>query len=212
MLNPPSLERKYARTYLGNQESREAVALRRQIAKGAREALEEQYWRVLELTIQARPTEARLGGDPSISNKVRAFLFVRYYRNGEWDDKIEVCFTPLYVYEFTDLPVIQIIAGQPIWARLFYLVRTGHVQEALEEALHFQQAIDHREASFVNHFRTWIESPDRKYVPTYFTKIRFSISRPGYPSRTATTCRRSTTPICCIQPLRILSSWHFTNS
>ena len=38
----------------------------------------------------ARPTEARLGGDPSIANKVRAFLFVRYYRNGEWEDRIEV--------------------------------------------------------------------------------------------------------------------------
>ncbi|KAF9456680.1 nucleoporin-interacting protein NIC96 [Collybia nuda] len=144
ILNAPLFERKYARIYLGDQESREAVTLRRQIAKGAREALEEQYWDVLERTVQSRPAEARLGGDPSVANKVRAFLFVRYYRNGEWEDRIEL------------------VAGQPLWARLFYLVRTGHAQEALAEALQFQQVIDHREASFVNHFRTWIESPDRK--------------------------------------------------
>ncbi|KAJ6614876.1 nucleoporin-interacting protein NIC96 [Mycena sp. CBHHK59/15] len=143
-LPPSNTPRKHARVYLGNQETREAAALRRQIAKGAREALEEQYWDVLERTVQARPTEAQLGGDPSVANKVRAFLFVRYYKNGEWEDRVEL------------------LAGQPLWARLFFLVRTGHYHEALDEALQFQQAIEHREASFINHFKTWIESPDRR--------------------------------------------------
>src|SRR5262245_32696512 len=81
ILNVPLFERKHARAYIGDQESRDAIALRRQIAKGAREALEEQYWDVLERTVQARPMDAQLGGDPSIANKVRAFLLVRYYRN-----------------------------------------------------------------------------------------------------------------------------------
>jgi hypothetical protein len=91
ILNAPIFERKYSKAYLGNPESRDAAALRRQITKGAREALEDQYWDVIERTVQARPMEARLGGDPSISNKVRAFLFVRYYKNGGWEDRIEVC-------------------------------------------------------------------------------------------------------------------------
>ncbi len=90
ILNAPLFERKYARVYLGDPESRESVDLRRQIAKGGREALEEQYWDVLERTIQARPMEARLGGDPSIANRVRAFVLVRHYKNGEWEDRIEV--------------------------------------------------------------------------------------------------------------------------
>ncbi len=90
ILNQSLFERKYARTYLGDPESREASALRKQIAKGAREALEEQYWDIIERTIQARPMEAKLGGDPSIANKVRAFLLVLYYKNGEWEDRIEV--------------------------------------------------------------------------------------------------------------------------
>lgn len=143
ILNAPVVERKFARVYLGDPESREACALRRQIAKGAREALEEQYMDIIERTVQARAVEAQLGGDPSIENKLRAFLLVRYYRIGEWEDRIEL------------------VAGQPLWARLFFLVRTGHSKEALREALRYQQAIEHREASFVNHFKTWIESPDR---------------------------------------------------
>ena len=90
ILNAPIFERKHARVYLGDPESRGAAELRRQIARGAREALEEQYWDVMERTVQARPMEARLGGDPSVANKVRAFVAVRHYRQGEWEDRIEV--------------------------------------------------------------------------------------------------------------------------
>ncbi|KAI0693757.1 nucleoporin-interacting protein NIC96 [Cerioporus squamosus] len=144
ILNAPLIERKFARAYLSDPESREAVELRRQIAKGARESLEEQYWNVIERTLQARPTEARLGGDPSVSNKIRAYVLVRHYRSGEWEDRIEL------------------VAGQPLWAKLFYLVRTGHAQEALEEAMRYQQAIEHRESSFLSHLRAWVESPDRR--------------------------------------------------
>jgi nuclear pore complex protein Nup93 len=90
ILNTPLVERRYARAHLGDPVSREAVELRKQIASGARAALEEQYLDLLERTVQARPLEARLGGDPSIANHVRAFLLVRYYRGGEWQDRIEV--------------------------------------------------------------------------------------------------------------------------
>lgn len=59
------------------------------------------------------------------------------------------------------------MAGQPLWARLFYLVRTGHAEVALKEAIDHQQLIEYRELSFVSHFKTWVESPERKYVPAY---------------------------------------------
>ncbi|KAF8497062.1 nucleoporin-interacting protein NIC96 [Russula emetica] len=144
ILNTPPLERRYARAHLGDPTSREAVELRKQIATGARAALEEQYLDVLERTVQARPLEACLGGDPSIANRVRAFLLVRYYRGGGWQDRIEL------------------VAAQPLWAKLFYLVRTGHMREALDEALAHRQAIEHREDSFVAHFRLWLESPDHR--------------------------------------------------
>ncbi|KAJ7259621.1 nucleoporin-interacting protein NIC96 [Mycena rebaudengoi] len=151
ILNAPVLARKYARVYLGAASANDADlrALRMQIARGAREALEEQYMDVLERMVQARPSEAALGGDPSVANKVRAFLAVRYYKSGEWGGGIEL------------------VAGQPLWAKLFFLVRTGHCAEALEEALKNQQAIEHREASFVSHFRTWVESKERRLPPPH---------------------------------------------
>ena len=91
ILNAPRFERKYARVYVGDPESRDAIALRQQITKGSRAALEEQYWDVLERTVQSRSADARLGGDPSVANHVRAFLLLRYYRGGEWEERIEVC-------------------------------------------------------------------------------------------------------------------------
>ncbi|KAH8990608.1 nucleoporin-interacting protein NIC96 [Lactarius akahatsu] len=144
ILNTPLMERRHARAYLGDPASRETVELRKQVASGARAALEEQYLDVLERTLQARPLQAQLGGDPTIANRVRAFLLVRYYRGGEWQDRIEL------------------VAAQPLWAKIFYLVRTGHAREALDEALAHRQAIEHREDSFVAHFRVWVESPDRR--------------------------------------------------
>ncbi|KAG1838201.1 Nup93/Nic96-domain-containing protein [Suillus subalutaceus] len=108
ILNAPLFERKYARVYLGDSDSREAAALRTHI---------DQFWDIIERTIQSRPMEARLGGDPSVANKIRAFLLMRYYKNGQWEDRIEL------------------VAGQPLWAKLYYLVRTVHAQEALDEAL-----------------------------------------------------------------------------
>ncbi|TFK99639.1 nucleoporin-interacting protein NIC96 [Pterulicium gracile] len=148
-LNIPRIERKFARAYLGDPESRDAISLRKQISNGARVALEEQYWDVVERTIQSHPMEAQLGGDPSVANKIRAFLFVRYYKHGEWQDRIEL------------------IGGQPLWAKLFFLIRTGHGQDALDEALKHRTQIERREASFVSHLRTWLESPERRLPKTH---------------------------------------------
>ena len=44
----------------------------------------------MERTITSNPTQAALGGDPSAANRVRAYLAVRFYRNGQWDDRLEV--------------------------------------------------------------------------------------------------------------------------
>jgi hypothetical protein len=49
-----------------------------------------------------------------------------------------------------------------VWAKLFYLVRTGHVDEALDEALGAQRALESREPGFVAHFRAWAEAADRR--------------------------------------------------
>jgi nuclear pore complex protein Nup93 len=110
ILNTPLLERAYARAYQDPPESPEAIKLRKRIAEGARRALEQQLspqtlfvlmncivsrisrlWDILERTLQQNVVEAALGGDPAPSNKVRAYLSLRFYKNGRWEDKLEVC-------------------------------------------------------------------------------------------------------------------------
>lgn len=51
-----------------------------------------------------------------------------------------------------------------MWAKLFYLIRTGHTQEALSEAIGHESALNHREPSFLTYFKTWIDSPNGRWV------------------------------------------------
>ncbi|VDC01189.1 unnamed protein product [Peniophora sp. CBMAI 1063] len=140
----PTLLRRHAPSYFSSPHSAPHTALLRQISLGAREALEEQYTQILDRTIFAQPLAARLGGDPSLPNKVRAFLLVRFYKSGEWTSKIEL------------------VAAQPLWAKLFLLLRVGASSDALSEALSHHAALDAREPGFTSLFRSYLEDPGRK--------------------------------------------------
>lgn len=97
------MARAHSKAYLANPESEDAANLRRMIGDGARHHLEEQYvsfpvglgirpdshrarrfMTYVEKTLASRPAEANLGGIPSIENKIRAFLNVKYYKQGSW--------------------------------------------------------------------------------------------------------------------------------
>ncbi len=41
----------------------------------------------VEKTIASRPAEAALGGVPSVQNKIRGFLNVKYQKNGQWSNQ-----------------------------------------------------------------------------------------------------------------------------
>lgn len=50
----------------------------------------------VEKTLASRPAEAALGGVPSVQNKIRGFLNVKYQKNGQWSNPaLEV--RPLYI-------------------------------------------------------------------------------------------------------------------
>ncbi|KAG8989623.1 hypothetical protein FRB90_002154 [Tulasnella sp. 427] len=141
--NSPVLERSFAKSYLADPQSTMAAELRERIVDGARTALEKQYWQFLEQTVHSKPMDAALGGDPGLANKVRAFLSVRYYKSGRWEDRLEL------------------IAAKPLWAQMFYLIRTGNLREALEVALHSERQLNHSEPHFIAALREWVESTDR---------------------------------------------------
>ncbi|KAJ3760991.1 nucleoporin-interacting protein NIC96 [Lentinula raphanica] len=141
ILNSPVYERKYAKTYLSSPTPQ--LSLRKQIATGARQALEEQYFLIIQRTVHSHPSEAQLGGDPSTANLIRAFCAVRFYRQGEW------------------LSGLELIRGSPAWAQAFFLVRVGEVSEALQVLMRVRDAVDAREPGFIDAFRIWAESAER---------------------------------------------------
>ncbi|GAA6006571.1 linker nucleoporin NIC96 [Rhodotorula paludigena] len=158
-------EREYAQAYLfADAESQDAVELRRKVGEGARGYLEEQFLAYVEKTLASRPAEASLGGVPSIQNKIRAFLNVKYQKNGQWAN-----------------PALEIANNTPVWARIYYLLRSGHAKEALAFATENEAAIQKLEKSFVPYFKAWLDSPDRRlpkllrdrFLAEYNQRIRY---------------------------------------
>ncbi|GAA5938812.1 linker nucleoporin NIC96 [Sporobolomyces koalae] len=160
-------ERCYATAYLNQDNSSEAGELRRTITAGGKNYLEEQFMNHVEKTLASRPTEANLGGIPSIQNKIRAFLNVKYLKNGNWSNSS-----------------LEIANSTPIWARIYYLLRAGHSKEALEFAIENERAIEGLEKSFVAYFKAWLDSPDRRlpkllrdrFLAEYNQRIRYTSS------------------------------------
>ncbi|GAA5920378.1 hypothetical protein JCM1841_005599 [Sporobolomyces salmonicolor] len=158
-------ERQYAKAYLAdNQETQEAVELRKMISDGGRAYLEEQFLAYVEKTLASRPAEAGLGGVPSIQNKIRAFLNVKYQKNGSWSN-----------------PALEIANNTPVWARIYYLLRSGHAKEALQFATENEAQIQKLEKSFVPYFKAWLDSPDLRlpkllrdrFLAEYNQRIRY---------------------------------------
>lgn len=60
----------------------------------------------------------------------------------------------------------QIVNETPLWARLYYLIRTGKVEEALAVAEDNAQALNARERNFTTYLRSWAETEERKLPKT----------------------------------------------
>lgn len=74
------------------------------LGEGSKIFLEEQFMNYLEKTLMTRPTEAGLGGIPSLQNKIRGYLNVKYLKNGNWSNPtLEVCSSFLLYLVFEKL-------------------------------------------------------------------------------------------------------------
>ncbi|KAH7345172.1 nucleoporin-interacting protein NIC96 [Rhizoctonia solani] len=144
ILNTPLLERSFARAHLGNQDSQSATELRTRIANGARAGLEKQYIEYVDAAIQREPANAAIGGDPSIPNRIMGYLRCKFYRSGRWNEDLEL------------------LRGRPVWAHMFFLIRTGHLREALDVANESADAIERSEQYFLSYLKAWVESSDRR--------------------------------------------------
>lgn len=149
-------ERKYAETYIWSKNEQSRVGLRKQIAAGARGFLETQFFELLENELAKYPNAAKTGGVPSVANKVRGYLNVRYQDNaGNWTK-----------------PNLEINNNIPTWGVIFYLLRCGFYDEAVNFAYAVQGTFHKAERSFPNYLKAWLSSEDRQLPPDLQERIQ----------------------------------------
>ena len=141
-------ERQYASAYLDdNMTAFKTNSLKRRILDGSRRYLEQSFYRELESLVQKNPREAQLGGRPSITNKIRAYIRVRSARKDLAPDGAKLD---------------QLGEnGDYCWILIFYLLRCGFVKEALEYVNNDPdfQAVDRR---FLSYLTTYAGSRERR--------------------------------------------------
>ncbi|KAH8178270.1 nup93/Nic96 domain-containing protein [Sarocladium implicatum] len=140
-------EREYAEMYLDdNPNSPNSVEMRKRILQGANVFLERQFLREAEALIAKHPHEAKLGGMPDVTSKIKAYIRLRSARKDLVPDNTE----------------LQHIQGEYVWAIVFYLLRSGHVSEAAtyvnDNSNHFR-GIDRTFSTYLNNYAA---SEDRR--------------------------------------------------
>jgi nuclear pore complex protein Nup93 len=140
-------EREYADMYLDeNPNSQESVEMKKRILQGSTQFLEFQFLREVESLIAKHPHEAKLGGLPDITSKIKAYIRLRAARKDLAPDNIE----------------LQSVNGEHLWAVVFYLLRSGHVSEAAtyvnDNSNHFK-SVDRTFATYLNNYAA---SEDRR--------------------------------------------------
>jgi nuclear pore complex protein Nup93 len=149
-------ERKYAETHIWGKNELARAGLRKQMACGAREFLENQFFELLENELAKYPNAAKTGGVPSVANKVRGYLNVRYQDNaGNWTK-----------------PNLEINNNIPTWGVIFYLLRCGFYDEAVNFAYAVQGTFHQAERSFPNYLKTWLSSEGRQLPPDLQERIQ----------------------------------------
>lgn len=74
------------------------------------------------------------------------------------------------------------VNSQPLWAQLYYLVRSGYLPEAYRLALENEESINRTEKYFVGFLKGWLDSPDRRlsqihqerFITEYNVRIRYA--------------------------------------
>jgi nuclear pore complex protein Nup93 len=175
--NPKS--RSFARDYLDDTAtSITSIKMRRRILNGSRSYLEKKFLDHVEEVLRKNPTEALVGGVPSLLNKIRGFV------------RAKVAFKELGA----DLEILQRIgdSGEEYpWVIVFYLLRGGLLNEAADyvrEKKNFFQNNDRNFHPAISHYAT---DPDRRLSPDLQQKMshvhaqRTRIATTNDPYRTA---------------------------
>ncbi|EEH39027.2 hypothetical protein PAAG_01489 [Paracoccidioides lutzii Pb01] len=135
-------ERQFANDYLDDStHSVGATKMRKRIIEGSRKFLEQSFYKEVETIIAKNPREAQLGGIPSITNKIRAYIRLRAARKDLAPDGTE----------------LQMVGQDYCWILIFYLLRCGFVKEAAEYVSQDPgfRSLDHK---FVTYMTTYAQN------------------------------------------------------
>ncbi|EMR09810.1 hypothetical protein PNEG_01991 [Pneumocystis murina B123] len=130
-------------SYIDNPASRPAMF--KKIVSGAKSFLEFQFFSLIEREIIKYPHDAKLGGVPSAENKIRAYLNIKFMKNGRWIKSN-----------------LEIVNNIPIWAFLFYLIRCGYLEEAVQYTLKHESLFQKIEKAFPIYLKAYFMSPNGK--------------------------------------------------
>lgn len=101
------------------------------------------FMKHVEATLLKNPQQAELGGKPSNSKKVGAYVKIVYsLQAGGWN------------------PILHVIGNEPVWARIFFLLRAGFKSDAVAYAQSKEvlSGINASEPNFMSYFKDWAQN------------------------------------------------------
>ncbi|KAH8593204.1 Nup93/Nic96-domain-containing protein [Bisporella sp. PMI_857] len=151
-------ERQFGAAYLSEAPtSREQINIRKRILEGSTRYLEKQYYEMIEGYIAKSPRDANVGGIPNVINKVKAYVRLRNLRKDLAPDN-------------TDL---QTIDEMPVWALIYYLLRSGKLVEARTYVESNATAFAAIDRSFLAYISAYTQRDgDKRLDPVLQTRIQ----------------------------------------
>lgn len=151
--------RSFVKDYLDDQQnSVGSVRIRKRILDGSRTFLEKKFLEQVDEVLRKNPTEALVGGVPSLLNKIRGYVRAKMAFK-ELGDHVE------------QYQRIGDTGDEFPWIIVFYLLRSGLFAEAADyvrEKRNFFQNTDRNFQAAIAHYAT---DPDRRLSPDLHQKI-----------------------------------------
>ena len=150
--------RKFAEDYLDESpNSSRSFNMRRKLLEGARSALEKQFYEKLSTVVDRNQQEARMGGAPTRTQRIRAYIRVREARKDLASDGVELR---------------RLDNGDYCWVLIYFLLRCGFVREAADYIADRQSAFSTVDRPFQTYMTSFANSPNRKLTSAQQTRIQ----------------------------------------
>ena len=104
------------------------------------------FFTQLETLINRNPREANLGGIPTTINKIRAYVRIRAIKKDLAPDGVE----------------LQTLGNDPCWALVFFCLRSGQLNEAVEYVTSNAAQFRALDRNFTSYITAYANSPERR--------------------------------------------------